>query len=170
MDAIACPFTIAVDTREQRPWTFQGLRADARQSHKPLNVQWEWVALAAGDYSIVGMETEVAIERKSLADLFGSVGSGHERFRREHERLAAYQFAAVVVEAGWSDVLFRPPGYSKVKPKVIFRTAMQWSVRYGVQWHLVGGRDANESRVLAEHAAYRLLSEYWKRKLENPTQ
>lgn len=161
MDAITNPFTIVVDSREQRPWTFGAIRADARHSHRPIEVPWEWGTLKAGDYSIKGMETEVAIERKSLADLFGSVGAGHDRFRREHERLAAYNFAAVVVEGSWRDALFEPPGYSRIKPKVIFRTAMKWSIKYRVQWHLIGGRNPVESRCLAEQAGYRLLRCYW---------
>jgi DNA excision repair protein ERCC-4 len=161
MDAIDNPFTIVVDSREQKPWTFQNIKADARQHHRPVRVPRQWGTLRSGDYSILGMEDSIAIERKSLADLFNSVGSGHARFRREHERLAALRFAAVVVEGSWADVFFKPPGYSRIKPKIIFRTVAKWTVVYGVHWHLVGGRNPAESRYLAEQMAFRLLHYWW---------
>lgn len=155
------PFTITVDSREQRPYRFKAIRSDARQSHRPVRVETEWGCLSAGDYSIKTLESIVAIERKSLPDLFGSIGRGHARFRREHERLATLQFAAVVVEGTWADVLFKPPAYSRIKPKIVFRTVMRWSMRYNVHWHFVGGRNPAESRRFGEQTVYRLLSNFW---------
>ena len=85
---------IAIDTREQEPYGFD-----------PARVATVRRALPAGDYSLAGRETEVAIERKSLEDLVGTAIHARERFARELRRLAAYDFACVVVEASMGDLL-----------------------------------------------------------------
>lgn len=51
------PFIIAIDDREKEPFAFPG------------NVQTRICHLPFGDYSLVGYEHRVAIERKSIADL-----------------------------------------------------------------------------------------------------
>jgi len=59
---VACPASkpiIVVDTREQRAYTFPESRVGGV-------VQ---AALPAGDYSVQGFETQIAIERKSLSDV-----------------------------------------------------------------------------------------------------
>ena len=45
------PFVLVIDSREQRPYSFDGVARTVR------------AALPAGDYSIVGSETSFAIER-----------------------------------------------------------------------------------------------------------
>ena len=60
--------------------------------------------LATGDYSVLGLENIVAVERKSLADLLGCIGQHRERFDREVQRLLAYPTRAIVVEATWPDL------------------------------------------------------------------
>lgn len=116
---------IVVDTREQLPYTF------------PRTVSR---ALQAGDYSIDGLEDRVAVERKSLPDLFGSVGKGRDRFRREWERLAKMERAAVVIEASLSDVRCSPPAYSAMHPRAVVQTLIAWSVRYDVHVVFAGSR------------------------------
>ena len=80
--------TAIIDTREQRPADVSPLRTVAG-------------TLAMGDYSVVGLENIVAIERKSPEDLLGCVGRDRDRFEREVQRLLAYPCRALVVEAGW---------------------------------------------------------------------
>lgn len=58
----------------------------------------ERATLREGDYSARGLEGRVAIERKSVSDLVGSLTHGRERFVRELERLATYDFKAIVIE------------------------------------------------------------------------
>ena len=137
---IACPFVVLIDSREQLPYQFKGLKGDARQHGRPLVVTTEWAPLKSGDYSIKGMEDLVAVERKTLADLYNSCGQGRERFEREHERLAQLMFAAVVIEADVDTILCEPPGYSGMQAKAVFRTMLTWMVRYGIDWFPCGGR------------------------------
>ncbi len=86
--------TIIVDTREKVPFTFD-----------PMMFRVVRRALPAGDYSLVGHEHRVAIERKSLDDYVASVIAGRERFGRELHKLAAIEFGCVIVEGSLEDVL-----------------------------------------------------------------
>jgi len=67
---VVCPFTIICDSREQLPYEFSGMEWGAGETCVvPTVVR----GLAQGDYSIQGLEDRIAIERKSLDDLYGSV-------------------------------------------------------------------------------------------------
>lgn len=84
---------VLIDTREQRPWEFD---TELFEPHR--------ATLAAGDYSVCGLEGQLAIERKSLGDFVSTVIAGWLRFRKELYRLASYDVAAIVVEADLADV------------------------------------------------------------------
>ncbi len=139
-------FTIAIDTREQLPYVFPGAVTKT---------------LPSGDYSIVGLETQVAIERKSKTDAYGSLGQGRSRFRREVERLAAMDFAAIVVEDTLSGFLCRPP-YSKMSPRSAIGSLLAWSVRYRVPVYFAG--DRQYARALTQ----KLLEMYWRYHQKEP--
>jgi ERCC4-type nuclease len=130
---------IAIDTREQAPWRFP-------QSRR--------VTLATGDYSVVGLEDRVTIERKSKIDAYGSIGRGRERFKREWQRMARFEYAAVVIEASLEDFLIAPDR-SLVHPSAAVGTLAAWSVRYGV--HVQFASD----RRLAAAWAGRVLRQFW---------
>lgn len=80
--------TAIIDTREQTPVNLDPLRSIKG-------------TLTTGDYSVLGLEHVVAIERKSLDDLVACVGRERERFDREVQRLLAYPVRALVVESDW---------------------------------------------------------------------
>jgi ERCC4-type nuclease len=140
------PLCIIQDTREQAPYTFACI------TPPPLV---EVATLASGDYSLRGFENQVAIERKSLADLFGTVGQGRDRFERELERLSHFRFAAVVIEAGFETIRQRPPVRSRLKPKTVFRSMIAWMIRYGVHF------ERCPNRAAAEVWTYLLLERCW---------
>ncbi len=104
--------TCIVDTREQMPLDLAPLRTTIG-------------TLATGDYSIVGLESVVAIERKSLSDLLGCVGQERERFDREVMRLLAYPVRAIVVECSWAD-LEQGGWRSKVTPAAAVGSCLGW--------------------------------------------
>lgn len=155
---LVSPFSVVVDGREKAPYRFVGLRADRNRKRLPLVVPTIWGYLKSGDYSIPGYENEIAIERKTLADLYSTLGQHRERFEAEHARLAELRFAAVVIEADWPTILGNPPVRSKLPPKCVFRTFLSWSMRYGIHWW------AMSSTALAEHTTYRLLEQFWKQR------
>lgn len=155
-DPLTVPFTILIDGREKAPYRFTGLRADASQDNRPLIVPTEWQHLATGDYTIRGLESAVCVERKSLEDLYCTLGSGRARFEREHERMATLKRAIVVIESTWFETINWPPERSQLAPKSVMRTAISWFVRYGVPWIFA------EDRRFAEIYTFRFLEKCWK--------
>lgn len=118
------PPVIAIDTREQKPYTFSASVVKT---------------LATGDYSMVGMEHLVAVERKTSSDAYSSLGRGRSRFQSEVERLGALECGAIVIEASLTS-LMQPPVYSQMSPKAVIGTLLAWSVRYGVHVFFAGDR------------------------------
>lgn len=166
---LTVPFTITIDTREQIPYSFTGFEADHEDARRyrgqrtikaatglPLYVPTVTDTLLTGDYSIRGMAALVTVERKSLGDLYGSLGAGRDRFEREHERMAHLQFAAVVIDASWQEIFSSPPPQSKLSPKSVHRTMCSWQQRYGVPWLAMG------DRRLAEITTFRILEKFWR--------
>ena len=152
--------TVVIDTREQLPFAFAGLTCDQADGGGPLTVTTTRGTLASGDYSLVGYETRLAVERKSLADLYSTIGQGRDRFERELVRLAAFEFAAVVIEATWPEVCADPPPHTELPPKTVFRSILAWMVRYpAVRWLACG------PRRLAEVTTFRLLERFLKEEL-----
>jgi DNA excision repair protein ERCC-4 len=151
------PFTVVIDSREQANYTFQGLRADAKQLCRPLVVQTVVRGLRSGDYSLAGHENAIAIERKSLSDLYGTLGKGRDRFERELARLAEMRLAVVMVEASWHEILTSPPDRSRLNPKTVHRSVIAWQQRFpNVHWWTAG------DRRLAEITTFRILERWWR--------
>ena len=112
-----------IDTREQLPYN---LRPAERR------------ALRTGDYSVVGYEDEITIERKSLFDLLGSLTTGRDRFVRECQRLAEYPYAALVVEGTWQQ--FLADRRSKMHPNSRLGSLAAISERFGIHPWFCGNR------------------------------
>ncbi len=115
---------VAVDTREQKPYRFE--RSEEKR-------------LASGDYSIVGLEDRVAVERKTKQDAYSSLGLGRGRFERELQRLAGFEYAAVVIEASLPDFL-EAPAFSHMNPRAATRSMIAWSIKYRVHVFFAGDR------------------------------
>jgi ERCC4-type nuclease len=153
-DLYVCPFTVAADTREQAPWGFQNITTGG----KLWLVKRQVCTLQTGDYSIVGYESQVVIERKSAEDFLGSITAGNARFRREHERAAeivkAGGFACVVIEgcmAAICDELDSPNSERRMTSETVIGIVASWPRRYGVHWLFAGDRRR------AELLAFRIL-------------
>lgn len=151
------PLTVVIDTAEQLPYAFTGVPADKEFGGGVWRVNTARGSLVWGDYSLVGHVCRVAVERKSKADLFRTVGQERDRFVRELAGLDDYEFAAVVVEAEWSEVFGDPPRFSQLPPKLLYRNVLAWQQRYPrVHWWFVPGRE------VAEVTTFRILERFWK--------
>ena len=131
---------VAIDTREQKPYRF------ARSEVKTL---------ASGDYSIVGLEDRIAVERKTKQDAYSSLGQGRARFERELQRLSRFDYAAVVIETSLPDFL-RAPAFSRMNPTAAARSMIAWSVKYRVCVFFAG--DRRHGNALTRQ----LLEKFWK--------
>ncbi len=152
---VTCPFTVIVDSRENRGYEFVGLRTTKAQGNAIIDVPIMRCGLPTGDYSILELPS-ITIERKTLSDFFGSVAR-RDNFERRLERMGEFGYAAIVVEAEWSEILSRPPRHSKLNTKALARTVMAWTQRYDrVHWWFMPGRQAGEATT------FRLLEIWWK--------
>lgn len=112
---------IIVDTREQQPWEFD----------HPTVIQ----KLDVGDYSVVGLEKIVSIERKRFSEFYSCLTNDRERFEREILAAGEYlNFLQIVVEASlWSVMTgtFDDCDWpSKAHPSSIRGTIIAWGNRY----------------------------------------
>ena len=127
---------LLVDTREQKPLRF---------SHLPA----ESATLYTGDYSVRGLEEVFAVERKSLADLAGSLTRERDRFMREMHRLRGYRFPYLLA-IGDDMELSRLQAQGRLKLHQVEHSLRAIESRYGV--HI-------ERAYTEEHAAR--LVETW---------
>lgn len=134
-----------IDTREQRPWTFE-----------PRQVVVCRRGLPAGDYSLEGLEGRVAIERKSLGDFVDTVIHNWLRFRKELNRLSGYDVAAVVVEADLGQV-YRHEYESEALPASVLGRANGIFLDHGVPVLWWGDRRT------ASDMAHRMLLLAWRK-------
>jgi len=147
------PFIVAVDTREQSPFTFSGFHALDDSDYNRIFTKRE--GLKTGDYSIVGFEKRICVERKSKNDLFGSVTSGRERFEREFQRMAEMERAALVCEASQASIMDGIEN-SLMDGANVLRTAISWAGRYKIPFFFCS------DRAEAEWVTLEFLRFYWK--------
>lgn len=121
-----------IDTREQKPYDLAPL--SSRRG-----------TLKTGDYSLVGLEDRVCVERKSLEDYLGVIGRGRERFERQIERMLEFETKIIVIEASWTMLA---GGYwrSKIHPSAVMGSTLGWFAR-GIPILMAGSREAAQLAV-----------------------
>jgi|SRR5262245_15598068 len=135
------PFTIVVDTREQEPYEFKGL-AVVRKT------------LTTGDYSIVGFEKRIIVERKNKLDAWQCAGSERARFERCLERMTAYERRAVVIDCDQWELSERPSMVERVVPATVINSYISWSVKYNFQLYWCHNRSWAERTVIRYFVSY----------------
>jgi ERCC4-type nuclease len=151
--ASSIPATVLRDTREQRPWTFDGCGVETRD-----------VTLSTGDYAVPADCThdpesdtyhpQFAVERKSGHDFLTTLTWERDRFTSELRRAGEWpQPLVVVVETPW-EALLRNRGcmaWRNVHPNQIVGTLSAWTRHYNVTFRFV------DTRRHAELCAFLLL-------------
>ena len=134
---------IIVDTREQVPYLFT----------KFEDVVIIRDNLDCGDYSLVGSETEIMIERKTLSDLTSSFTAGRERFEDEWKRSEGYKIKFLIIEGRLNDVLFG--NYrSQMATTSLLASLVSWSIKYHFNWCFV------EDEAQGQWVIYEILKQY----------
>src|SRR5512133_146345 len=109
---------IIIDTREQTPLVFPNLPAQRG-------------TLVTADYSLLGAEDLMGVERKTIPDIAACCGQERERFERELERLESYWFRRLLIVGNESDV--RAHKYrSRISPASIIGSLAAWEIRYDI--------------------------------------
>ncbi len=123
---------VVIDSREQTPWDMAPCVTISD-------------GLVTGDYSVRGLESVVAIERKSLQDFVMCCGSERDRFQRELDRLRGLPVSAVIIEASWGD--FELGAWrSQLTPKQVQASFCSWIAQGHI---LILGRDYATSGLIA---------------------
>jgi len=122
------PFTIIIDTREQIPWEF-GFHDTAKQK------------LDTGDYSILGFENIIAIERKKSVSEFAT-NLSESRFKDVLERLSKIKHPYMVFEFSLDEVYNFPVGSDipkrmwdklKISGNYIIKRLIEIQLQYNIQ-------------------------------------
>ena len=129
---------LLVDTREQKPLAF---------SHLPA----ESATLYTGDYSVKGLEECFSVERKSLADLAGSLTRERDRFMREMHRLRGYLCGYLLV-IGDDMELSRLIAQGRLKLHQVEHSLRAIESRYGV--HVCRADNEEQAARLVETWAF----------------
>lgn len=137
--------TIVIDSREQEAYAFDPRLAGAVRR-----------ALQAGDYSVGGLEDQVAVERKTLDDFVSTLIHRRRRFREELRKLSQYRAACVVVEAELLDVLGKRYR-GEARPEAVVGSTLSILLDFGVPVVFCGNRQA------ARHFTQAFLLAAWRR-------
>lgn len=112
--------TVVIDTREKRPLVFSKMKTIRK-------------SLPTGDYSILGLEKHICVERKSLPDLLMCVGRERKRFDEEMQRMLAYEARAIIVEAPKVDCI-QGTERSKVHPNAVEGSLIGWNGQIHIEF------------------------------------
>ena len=133
---------VVIDTREQLPYKFGDLPTVVKK-------------LGAGDYSLVGFEDRVAVERKEMSDAYACVGASRQRFEACLIRLGALHRAMIVIEASIEE-FSKPPTRTVISSQQAINSYIAWSCTYRIPvlWM--------PNRAWAERATLKFLTSYVK--------
>ena len=137
--------TIIIDTREQIPFQF--------------SIPSIRKTLKAGDYSVLGFEDKIAIERKELGDLTNCVGKDRNRFIAQMKQLSFFHRKYLVIESSLPCILKGDFGYKKINPDSILGTICKIAIEYEIFPIFAGGHRAGgkitESLLVQYYKKYR---------------
>ena len=139
-------YTIIVDTREKTPYWASGTIS------KKLDV---------GDYSIkcneIDYSNKISIERKSVMDLFGSLGKGNKRFKKELERARNLEYFAIIIDGSFRNIRDKdfPESYrTKMRGYIIIKILFTLHVKYGINIFMCNDRNESKSVIKQLFEAY----------------
>jgi ERCC4-type nuclease len=122
--------TIAVDTREPEG-----------QAWEPFfTVPTTRVTLATGDYSVLGAEEWIGIERKTLPDLIACLSHSRTRFIEELRRAQRIPEFYVLVEASYQSLL-RGDYQSQMNPKGAWESVIALQSRFRIPFLFAGNME-----------------------------
>jgi len=134
---------VRIDAREQTPWIFEK-EEKVSSSYKSIVIGSEINSLDAADYSIVGYEHLVRIERKNgFQELFGNMmpKENKERFEREMEKLIDIPHKYILIETNLNkDSLGMsvPQIYKGPPSNVVLKWLTSLQIQYGIHFMFVG--------------------------------
>lgn len=137
-------FTIIVDTREQKPWSFS--------NHAQANNK-----LDTGDYSVQGMEQLIAIERKrNVAEFANNITE--KRFSDVVDRLSKIKYSFILFEFDMEDIMRYPIGSNipkklwdkiRISPSFIIKNIIDLQIDHNIKVLFCGDSENAEKIALS---------------------
>ena len=109
--------------------------------------------LKVGDYTILGMEEEVAVERKTVPDLVNSIIQDRKDFIEKCERLSSFKRKCIVIEGSLS-VIKTPYADSQAHPNAVLGSLLAAQERWEIPVYFL------DEFLLAEEFVASMLSKY----------
>lgn len=123
---------LIVDSREQLPLQFRsGIFDEIVTQGMPFADYW---------LEIDGKEIPIMMERKGLGDLFGTMGSGYERFRVEMEKARKMDCHLMLLIEGSLQDVWRGYEHSSISGDTMLKKLAMLRVRYDLEVHYFNGR------------------------------
>lgn len=137
---------ITQDSREQNPLDWSGIDGIDKI---------EVAGLAFGDYSAIigGKVVPWVAERKNINDLFGTLGAGHDRFKRELERARQANFKLVMMIEGTYTDVWGGCEHSKMEGPTILKILATMYVKYDLEYHFCESRRVMARRIVDTFSA-----------------
>ena len=137
-------FTIIIDTRERKPWSFE--------HHAKANYK-----LDPGDYSIEGLENLIAIERKrNVAEFANNITE--KRFVDVVERLSKIPYSFILFEFGMDQIMSYPIGSDipkrlwdkiRISPTFLLKHIVDLQISHNIKIVFCGNSDNAEKIALS---------------------
>ncbi len=109
--------------------------------------------LPTGDYTLLGMENEITIERKTLPDLVNSIIQERGNFISRCEKLATFNKKCFIIEGSLSE-LKTPYRESHAHPNAVLGSLIAAQERWDIPVHFL------DNFLLAEEFVASMLSKY----------
>jgi len=137
--------TVVIDSAEHMGYKFERFTNWlAGTIHKRLLI---------GDYTLLGMEDEVIVERKTLPDLVRSIIQERKGFIKKCEELSGFKKKCIVIE-GSTKALKTPYEDSQAHPNAVFGSLLAAQERWDIPVYFL------DNFLLAEEYVAGMLSKY----------
>ena len=142
-------FIIIEDTREQFPWKFHLYDACESQVKKKLDT---------GDYSILGLENVITIERKaSSGELYNNLFKTSKRFNKEVKRMGVITHSFLICEFS-KETLLRFPQDSGIPKRVwkklwynakdMLKKLEEFNEKYGIEIVFCNNKEDSQDKAI----------------------
>jgi len=136
-------YTVAKDTREKQGYHFSHFNNCLGMIEKKLDT---------GDYTIVGLEDKICIERKaSVEELAINLGHQKYQFLNEIERMRTFEHKFLILEFSLDDVLAFPKGTNipedkksktRITPSYILKMISEFQIYEGINVVFCGNKNS----------------------------
>lgn len=154
-------FTILKDTREQNGYFF-----DQYASKGIVCLGMVDKKLDTGDYSILGLENKICIERKaSVSEIAINLGTDRRRFMAEIKRMQSFEHKYLILEFSMRELMMFPDGsgipmskrkYIRTSGQFLLKQLLSIQVDYGI--HILFCADKAHAQITVSSLLRKLAS------------